>query len=94
MNWNRAGRPAKIKDMALDDVPWTKDELSIVAATKESAMIMLAIAVVRQWIKDGRPEADMESVRPWIGIIRDSLRDKDDRLREQEAIHERHERHE
>lgn len=35
---------------------------------------MLAIMVVKQWIRDGKPKTEYEGIRPWLSIIQESLR--------------------
>lgn len=59
---------------------WTADEQSIIAATEHGGLVMLAIHVVRQWIKDGKPKTSYEGIKPWLSIIKDSLHDKDAKL--------------
>jgi len=81
--WNRAGRPrthSHIGDGSRRAKPmqWTKEELSIITATESSASVMLAIAVVKQWIKDGKPVCDEQGIKRWIAIIQDSLNEKND----------------
>ena len=85
MKWGKAGRPSNKSDEKPEkpekpewlEQEWTKDELSIISATEKSALSMLGIAVVRQWIRDGKPKSDFAGVRPWIQIIKDSLSEKD-----------------
>lgn len=87
IEWNRAGRPFKNEQnrqkkqefKETKDSKWTKAELSILAATKYAANIMLAIAVVQQWISDGKPKTEYAGVKPWIDIIKDSLSDKNEK---------------
>lgn len=78
-NWNKAGRkPSKPAEQYIDDdnSPWTKEELSIITATKYSSISMLAIAVVKQWILDGKPTSEWSGVKPWINIIQDMCAEK------------------
>lgn len=82
MKWGKAGRPSNKHEEKPEkpewlEQEWTKDELSIISATEKSSLIMLGIAVVRQWIRDGKPKSDFAGVRPWIQIIKDSLSEKD-----------------
>lgn len=78
MNWGKAGRPKeKPEQVKQDNSKWTKEELSIVAATENSALTLLGIAVVKQWINDGKPRTEFEGIRPWLTIICDSLKEKD-----------------
>lgn len=46
--------------MGLDENKYMKSELSIRAGFKE-----LAIEVCMQWVRDGKPEYDKESVKQW-----------------------------
>ena len=79
--WNRAGRPSthsQVGKRKAKPMQWTKEELSIITATESSASVMLAIAVVKQWIRDGKPVCDMQGIKRWIAIIQDSLNEKND----------------
>lgn len=85
MNWGKAGRPKskekeKPEQAKQDNSKWTKEELSIVSATENSALTLLGIAVVKQWINDGKPRTEFDGIRPWLDIIRDSLKEKDSKL--------------
>lgn len=44
---------------------WTKKELSLRVGIKQ-----LAIAVIEQWIADGKPEADKQIIEAWKKIAR------------------------
>lgn len=81
MEWNKAGRPSsreKEKPEWLEQ-PWTKEEQSIIAATENSSITMLGIAVVKQWIRDGKPKSEYEGIKPWLAIIQDSLSNKNEK---------------
>ena len=52
-----------------DDKPWTKEELSL-----RVGYVELAKAVVEQWKKDGKPEAEL--IPFWISIIEDAQKEK------------------
>lgn len=83
MKWQKAGRPSnKEKENKPEwlEQEWTKEELSVISATKHSAYVILAISVVKQWIRDGKPKSEYDGVRPWIKIIQDSLADKNNKL--------------
>ena len=69
---------------------WTAEERSILAATKHAATSMLAIAVVKQWIRDGKPASEYEGIKIWLQIIKNSLSDKDKKESPQkvEVLHE------
>lgn len=90
MEWGKAGRPSKNKPQ--EDKPewleqeWTKEELSIIIAAENSSVVMLGIAVVKQWIRDGKPKADYEGVKVWIDIIVDSLKNKDSKYNDDNFI--------
>lgn len=78
MQWNKAGRPSnkqKDKPEWLEQA-WTKEEQSIIIATENSSIVMLGIAVIKQWIRDGKSKSEYEGIKPWIQIIKDSLSDK------------------
>jgi len=75
MDWKKAGRPRKEKPEWLEQT-WTKEELSVITATAKAAPVMLAIAVVKQWQRDGMPESEIEGIRPWLHMIKDSLKQK------------------
>lgn len=81
MEWNRAGRPRSSSGPAAKPVwlerDWTDEELSVIAATERDAVAVLAVCVVRQWIRDGRPERDREGIRPWVSVIREHLNYKE-----------------
>ena len=68
--WNKGGRPPKNGNGK--SRPWTREELSIICATEKASAVMLAIAVVRQWVADGKPKSGYEGVRPWLAVIRES----------------------
>ena len=89
-NWNKAGRPRsksqgpsfkkldtsnKVHETS-DDADWTKEELAIIAATKKDAYVMLAIAVVKQWILDGKPQCDADCIRYWLSVIKEFYRSR------------------
>lgn len=78
MNWNKAGRPSTSKEKKPEWIEqgWTKEEQSILAATEIDAMSMLAVLVVRQWVRDGKPKKDEEGIKPWINLIKDILSNK------------------
>ena len=67
--WRKGGRPSVGNRKSK---PWTKEELSIICATEKASAVMLAIAVVRQWIADGKPKKGYEGVKPWLDVIRES----------------------
>jgi hypothetical protein len=82
MNWKHAGRPStKSKDNKPEwlEQPWTKEEQSIISATERNSTVMLAIMVVKQWIRDGKPKSEFEGVRPWLNLIQESIKDKDNK---------------
>lgn len=83
MEWKKQGRK-KVKQPEQKpewlEQDWTKDEQSIIAATKYSATSMLAIMVVKQWIRDGRPKSEYDGIIPWLNIIQQSLNDKNNKL--------------
>jgi len=37
----------------------------------------LAAAVIKQWILDGRPVRDIDSIKSWLAILQDRIRDTD-----------------
>lgn len=86
MEWRKAGRPKKNNEpqdeKPQEDKPqwleqeWTKEELSIIIAAENSSVVMLGIAVVKQWIRDGKPKADYDGIKVWLGIINESLKNK------------------
>lgn len=82
MQWRKAGRPSskpKKEKFESSRQDWTKEELSILSATKESALVVLGIAVVKQWIKDGKPMSDFEGIKFWLQVIKESLLEKNDK---------------
>lgn len=78
VEWKKAGRPRKSEEPKKSK-PWTKEELALISSVGNNAYVMLGIAVVRQWIKDGKPQNDKEGIQLWLGIIQDSLKDKDNK---------------
>lgn len=77
MLWNKAGRgkhheqfkkiQVNIKiDITVEDKPWTKEEMTLYT----NGVLALAQAIVIQWMRDGKPEADKKGVEPWIGILK------------------------
>ena len=52
------------------DKPWTKEELSL-----RVGYVELAKAVVEQWKKDGKPDAEL--IPFWIKLIEDAKSEKD-----------------
>lgn len=73
MEWNKAGRPRTKQaeqETKEEDSPWTKQELSIVAANELGRFQALAIAVVKQWIYDGHNQNDYHNILPWLGIVK------------------------
>ena len=84
MEWKKQGRK-KMKQQPEHkpewlEQEWTREEQSIIAATKYSATSMLAIMVVKQWIHDGRPKSEYDGIVPWLDIIQQSLNDKNNKL--------------
>ncbi len=81
MKWQKAGRPSTKKKEKPEwlEQEWTTEERSILAATEHAGTIMLAIAVVKQWTRDGKPMSEYEGIRPWIQIIQNSLTDKNNK---------------
>lgn len=76
MIFKTAGRPRTTKNPIAetkDSTPWTKEELSIIAATERQSITMLAIAVVKQWIADGKPSQDLEAIKTWLNVIKESI---------------------
>lgn len=85
MQWQKAGRPS-IKPKVEEkpewlEQDWTKEELSIITATEYANISMLAVMIVRQWVRDGKPKSDYEGIKPWLQIIRESLSNKDAKAR-------------
>lgn len=37
---------------------------------KYDGYLLLAIAVVKQWVNDGRPKGDKKNIEPWIDLIK------------------------
>lgn len=81
MQWQKAGRhstkPKVEEKPEWLEQDWTKEEQSIIAATEHAHISMLAVMVVRQWVRDGKSKSDYEGIKPWIQIIKDSLSYKD-----------------
>ena len=46
-----------------DDKPWTRKELSMRIGFGE-----LAAAVIKQWVRDGRPSSDREAMEYWFSV--------------------------
>lgn len=46
-----------------NDKPWTRKELSMRIGFGE-----LAVAVIEQWIRDGRPSSDREAMEYWFSV--------------------------
>ena len=73
MNWNKAGRPLKRsteqKSKFLKQ-EYTKEELYI-PATERACLCTLSVAVIKQWVLDGKPVSDIEGITPWIQILKD-----------------------
>lgn len=86
MEWSKAGRPRTKAKRNKYVQRWSKEEQSIIAATKYAGDIMLAIAVVRQWIKDGKPEKDYPAIKVWISIIQESYAKKNKNKFQPEAL--------
>ena len=38
--------------------------------SKYDGYLLLAIAVVKQWVNDGRPRGDKKNIEPWVDLIR------------------------
>lgn len=55
------------------DAEWTKRELTLRLGPVE-----LASAVIEQWIADGKPECDKETIQAWYGIVRAYNKNKPD----------------
>lgn len=64
---------------------WTREEQSIIAADSKQGMVRLGMAVLRQWKRDGKPDKSKDGIMPWLAIVQDSLREKDDKSRKQEV---------
>lgn len=60
----------KSKSEQGDDKPWTKEELSL-----RVGYVELAKAVVEQWKKDGKPDAEL--IPFWIKLIEEAKASKD-----------------
>lgn len=79
MQWNKAGRPRTKPVVVLeeeintDDVPWTKEERTIAA----NGIVSIAAAVIKQWIKDGKPQRDYFGVLPWINLLKEYFAEQD-----------------
>lgn len=81
MEWGHAGRPrtrldtdiSKQKQEATEDDFWTAEEKSIIAATKNQSVVVLALAVVKQWVLDGKPKRDAENIKDWVQIIKEHI---------------------
>lgn len=88
MEWSKAGRPRTKAKRNKYIARWSKEELSIIAATEYAGDIMLAIAVVRQWIKDGKPEKDYPEIKVWLSIIQESCTRKNKNKFQPDALME------
>ena len=86
MEWSKAGRPRTKPRRNKYVARWTKAERSIIAATEYAGDVMLAIAVVRQWIKDGKPEADFPAIKIWLNIIQQSYAKKNKKIFQDEQV--------
>lgn len=74
MIFKTAGRPrTKEESSETKETPWTKEELSIIVATERQSITMLAIAVVKQWIADGKPSQDIDAIKTWLKVIKESM---------------------
>ena len=78
--WNKAGRPRTKEKPEWLEQDWTAEEKSILVATERASIPMLAIAVVKQWIRDGRPKSDYDGIKPWLSVISDSITAKNKQL--------------
>lgn len=67
MEWNKAGRPRTSvpSTQERDDKPWTKSELQVI----KNPVKALALAVIKQWKKDGCPKSDLEYIEVWKRIL-------------------------
>ena len=74
MEWNKAGRPRTSVPSTQEpggdkpgpgDKPWTKDELQVI----KNPVKALALAVIKQWKKDGCPKSDLEYIEVWKRIL-------------------------
>jgi hypothetical protein len=80
MKWKKAGRPTK---QSSDNKPewleqhWTKEELSMATLSLETSTVSLAVAVIKQWKRDGCPENEKPGILPWVDIIRDYIKEQD-----------------
>lgn len=59
--------------MEKDDEKWSREELSVF----KDGIAALSAAVYKQWVKDGKPDADRKGIEPWIGILRQKGADYD-----------------
>lgn len=81
MEWGHAGRPRtrldtdvpEQKQAATEDEFWTAEEKSIIAATENQSVVMLALAVVKQWVLDGKPKRDAENIKAWVQVIKEHI---------------------
>jgi hypothetical protein len=85
MDWNKAGCPRtsletddqkKEQETSVSEQKtefWTDEEASIIAACNSKPMMMLALAVIKQWVLDGRPSCDAESIKSWVQVIKDNI---------------------
>ena len=48
-----------------------KDQYTKRELTLRSGPVQLAIAVIEQWVLDGKPKADEEAVKYWQGIVKE-----------------------
>ena len=83
MEWGHAGRPRtkldidvpeqKTETVVSEDEFWTAEEKSIIAATENQSVVMLALAVVKQWVLDGKPKRDAENIKAWVQVIKEHI---------------------
>lgn len=62
MKWNHAGRPKQ-------DKPRTPkiQNSGRVAKNERDGMAMLAFAVIKQWVEDGRPD---DIPKEWVAVLK------------------------
>ena len=80
MIWSKAGRPktvkAQLQDIITDIKPaleiedsYTAEELHVFK-DRLDGMRGLALAIIKQWVKDGQPEKDAQKIIGWYNIYK------------------------
>lgn len=70
MQWDKAGRKNTTGTQKMKEL-WDDD--AMVLASNIAPHALLALAVVKQWVIDGKPQSEWQSIKQWLAVLNECI---------------------